>query len=353
MGNKKINVLMCGSELSVRGGMVSVIKNYLNYSKWDDYNIIYIPTHVEKNKIIVLLYFMQAYIKILFKALKGDFKIAYFHTAERGSFFRKAILVKTLKRLGIKTVMHHHAAEFESFYAGLSDKKKKFVNDTLERVDLNIVLSNRLIPMITEKAPHAKVKVLYNAVETYKSNPYNTDAHNILFLGRLGERKGTYDLLKVIKRLDEKIPRKIQFYLCGDGDIDGVKKIVAEYGIAHRIAHIGWIDSEQKAKCIANSMLNVLPSYNEGLPMSILETMAYGVPNISTNIASIPEVIREGENGFMIIPGDLNKLSENLLLLINDEALRLRISQHAWGDITNEFALDTHISKLKGYLADI
>lgn len=353
MKNAKKNVLMCGSELNVRGGMVSVIKNYLNYEQWEPYNIIYIPTHIEKNKLIVLLYFIQAYVRILFRAFRGDFEIAYFHTAERGSFYRKAILIRTLKRFGIKTVMHHHAAEFEDFYAGLSDKKKKFVNNTLEMVDLNIVLSNRLVPMITDKAPHANVKVLYNAVKTYKSNPYNTEAHNILFLGRLGERKGTYDLLKVIKKLDKKLPEKVQFYLCGDGDIEGVKKTVVEYGIEHRIAHIGWIDGKQKMEYIEKSMINVLPSYNEGLPMSILETMAYGMPNISTSIASIPEVISEGKNGFMITPGDLDKLYDNIMILANDEDLRLRISKQAWNDITHEFALDVHISKLKSYLVDI
>ena len=110
---KKINVLMCCSELSVKGGMVSVVKNYLNYNNWGEYNIIYVPTHTEKNKLVVFLYFIISYIKILKMAMFGNIEIAHLHTAERGSFYRKAILVRTLKRFGIKTIMHHHAAEFE------------------------------------------------------------------------------------------------------------------------------------------------------------------------------------------------------------------------------------------------
>ena len=50
----------------------------------------------------------------------GKYQIAHLHTAERGSFYRKAFLVRILHHLGIKTIMHHHAAEFESFYASLS-----------------------------------------------------------------------------------------------------------------------------------------------------------------------------------------------------------------------------------------
>jgi len=296
---KKKKILMCGSDLNVRGGMTSVIKNYLEYPDWGKYEICYIPTHIETNKILVAAYFFRAYIKIIFKALRGDFELAYFHTAERGSFFRKSILVHTFGKLGIKTVMHHHAAEFEEFYANLNDRMKHYVNYTLEKTNLNIVLSNRLIKMITDKAPTANVKVLYNAVETYEDNPYNPDARNILFLGRLGARKGTYDLLKVIKELDPLLPADVKFYLCGDGEIDNVKKLITEYGIVHRIAHVGWINSEQKKEYFADTMINVLPSYNEGLPMSILETMAYGIPNISTGIASIPEVISDGKNGFI------------------------------------------------------
>ena len=95
----KEKVLMCCSELSVKGGMVSVVKNYLNYPDWDNYEIVYIPTHTEKNKIIVAAYFAIAYIKILCTVLTKNIKIAHLHTAERGSFFRKAILVRTLRHL--------------------------------------------------------------------------------------------------------------------------------------------------------------------------------------------------------------------------------------------------------------
>ena len=90
------------------------------------------------------------------------------------------------------------------------------------------------------------MEVLYNAVNTYLKNPYNIQAKNILFLGRLGERKGVYDLLNVVQRLDSQIDMEYKFYLCGDGDINGVKKRVDELHIAHRIAYIGWIDGEMK-----------------------------------------------------------------------------------------------------------
>ncbi|WP_310604965.1 glycosyltransferase family 4 protein [Anaerosporobacter sp.] len=344
---KKINVLMCCSELSVKGGMVSVVKNYLNYEHWEYYRIIYVPTHTEKNKVILAMYFLIAYVKVLFMAIFSSIKIAHLHTAERGSFFRKAILVRTLKKFGVKTIMHHHAAEFEEFYSNLSDKKKLYVNKTLEMTDLNIVLSQRLVSMIKDKAPNAKVEVLYNAVPTYATNPYNQQSKNVLFLGRLGKRKGTYDLLSTIKMIDLNIPSDIKFFLCGDGEIEEVKKKVKDLNLGHRIAYIGWITEEKKEEFLHQTCINILPSYNEGLPMSVLETMAYGIASITTNIASIPEVVFDDVNGYLVRPGDIESLSMKMMEILTNPSKRLSFSKEAHELITGSFSLEKHMFNLK------
>ena len=94
-------------------------------------------------------------------------------------------------------------------------------------------------------------------------------------------------------------------------------------------------------------MLHILPSYREVLPMSILETMAYGIPNISTRIASIPEVIEDGVNGFLIEPGDLEALKEKILTLSTDTLLRLKFSQAAYEKTAAKFSLSSNIAALE------
>lgn len=341
-----IRILMCSSSLKVKGGMVSVVKNYLNYPHWKDVKIIHVPTHIEANKYLLIVYFAIAYIRILWLTLQGKIDIAHLHVAERGSFYRKAFILQTLKHFGIKVILHHHGAEFDLFYNSLSDKRKQYVNKILQEADLNIVLSRSLVQMIKGKSPSAKVEVLYNAVNVPQTNPYSLKAHNILFLGRLGQRKGTYDLLQAIKQIDQSLPADVQFYLCGDGEVEEVGNKVNEMGISHRIAHIGWIDGEQKNSFMSQSMINVLPSYNEGLPMTILETMAHGIPNISTSIASIPEVLHDGENGYLIAPGDVESLCARLLQLTTDADLRKKFSQESYSLIKNFFSLDSNIRKL-------
>jgi len=343
---------MCGSTLGTKGGMVSVIKNYLEYEDWGEYRITYIPTHIDTNKYVLICYFCIRYIQIVFLALFGGYRIAHLHVSHRGSFWRKAFLAKTLKAMGIKVVMHHHGSRFEEFYAACSDCRKNCINKTLGSVDLNIVLGGYLVNKIKEKAPEARVAVLCNAVRTYAENPYNDKAKYVLHLGRLGERKGTFDLLKAIEKLDGLIDEDIRFLLCGDGAVGEVERRVREYGIARRIGYIGWIDRKRKEQLLARTMINVLPSYNEGLPMSILETMAYGIPNISTPVAAIPEIIRDGGNGFLIMPGDTDALTRKLYSLIVNPDLRKRFSSASYESVASRFALHGNIEELKRLYAD-
>ena len=113
----------------------------------------------------------------------------------------------------------------------------------------------------------------------------------------------------------------------------------------HRIAYVGWIDGESKMEFLKNTMINVLPSYNEGLPMTILETMAYGIPNVSTKVAAIPEAVNE-ENGVLIEAGDVNALADSILTLMSNKELRKEKSMKAYNDALEEFSLENHISHI-------
>lgn len=350
---EKLKILMCGSDLSVKGGIVSVIKNYLQYNKWDDFEIIFLPTHIDKNKFVKIIFFIKNLLKITYLCALKKIDIVHLHVSERGSIYRKIIIANICKKMNVKVIFHHHGAEFEEFYWSLNIKKQEYINKILEKIDLNIVLSKGLVSNIVNKAPNANIKVLYNAVETYESNQYNCNGNIILFLGRLGERKGVFDLVEVIKVLDDIIDKNICFCLCGDGEIEVVKKLIKNYNLDHRVSHIGWIEKEKKKEIFSKCIINVLPSYKEGLPMTILETMSFGIPNISTNIASIPEVINSELNGYLIEPGDIYNLSKRIEELTNNKVLREEFSKNSFKLINEKFSLDKHIELLKSIWKEI
>lgn len=340
-------VLMIGSDLSVKGGIVSVLKNYLGCDGWKAVDISFVPTHVEGSPWKKIWFFLKALGKIRRLLNTGAFEIVHIHVSERGSFTRKATVLHMAKRKGCKVILHHHGAEFLDFYRISSEKKKKWISRILGEADLNLVLSRRLIPIYRELSPAAQVECLYNVVRTPKENQYAPDAREFTMLGRLAERKGTFALLDTIQRIDNRLAPDVKFNLCGDGDLELVQKRISDLRIGHRIGHLGWVDGSAKQEILARTMAHVLFSYNEGLPMAILETMGCGIVNIATRIAAIPEVITDGENGFLVEAGDCDQLAQVLLRVSSDPALRKRISDNAFAYIGKEFSLEAGVARLE------
>lgn len=345
----RIRVFMCGSDIhTVKGGIVSVVQNYLRYNGWEKAEITYFVTHTEGSKARKVLCFVSGGCRFCFQLLRRRCDLVHLHVSERGSFYRKALLVRLCHRRHIPVILHHHGAEFEDFYAKMNDKEKAYVRRILEMADCNLVLSEFLRGQMLEKAPSANVIVLHNAVQAPAEREYHQQSRRIVMLGRQGWRKGSFDLLQAVADIDGKLPQDVSLWMCGDGDVEGVRKKAEELGISHRLAYTGWVDGNGKEDCLAEAMVHVLPSYREGLPMSILETMGRGIPNISTRIASIPEVILDDETGFLMEPGDIGRLSALLLRMADDWKLRDRLSQGGFRLVSEKFSLKTNIAALEG-----
>lgn len=350
----KIRVLMCCSDLNrVKGGMVTVVRNLLSFREWETCAITYIPTHIEKSKPVKAAYFAVAYARVLLRLLFTKVDLVHLHVSERGSVYRKAMLLKLAKAFGKPVILHHHGADFEPFYQALSEKEKAFIHSFLEAADTNVVLSELIAREFRERTDKAHYTVVHNAVSVPEENHYNPDHSWIVTLGRLGQRKGTYDLLEALKALDGELPPEVRVCLCGDGEVEAVQRTVREYGLEHRIAHIGWAAGAQKEQIVAKAMCHVLPSYREGLPMAILETMAQGIPNISTKIASIPEVIDSGVQGFLIEPGDVEALTQALRTLCTQRSTRETMSREAYRLVRERFSVRACGRKLEALYGEL
>ena len=347
-----MNILLVGPSPTAKGGISSVLQNYLSYYNWKKSEILFLPTYIDGGKAKKILFFIKSLFQLnrILKINRID--IAHINMAKRGSFFRKEIIAKKLMKHKIKIVLHHHA-EFNEFYANLPELVKKRVCNLFDSIDVNIVLSEKIKSDMIQKFPKSNFDILYNAVPTCLENPYKHDSTVILFLGRLCERKGVYDLIKTIQRLHPEINPAYTFALCGDGDCDKVSALIDKLGLKDRIYHIGWIDNDQKKDILNKTVLHVLPSYSEGLPMSILETMSLGIPNISSNIAAIPEVISDGVNGFLIEPGNLDVLHDRILYVLQNDKCRSTFSEKSYSLIYDDFSLTTHIEKLENIYTEV
>ena len=352
--NGSLQVLMCCSDiLTVKGGMVTVVNNLLSSKGWSRAEITYIPTHIESPRVAKAAYFAGAWVKILLHLMRNKVDVVHLHVSERGSVYRKAAILKLAKRFGKKVILHHHGADFDPFFRSLSEKDKAFVRRFLEAADRNVVLSELIRKEFLERCPGAKYSVVHNAVPVPEENDYDPDRDLVVTLGRLGQRKGTYDLIRALEALDPELPQQIRFCFCGDGDVEQVSSLLREKGLEHRVAHLGWAAGEKKKEILSRTMCHVLPSYREGLPMSILETMSMGIPNISTAIASIPEVIDNGVQGILIQPGDVEALKDALRRVCGSRELRRQMSEESYSRVREHFSAEAGCRKLEKIYAEV
>ncbi|MHA6647226.1 glycosyltransferase family 4 protein [Aerococcus urinae] len=294
---------------SGKGGISSVTDAILaDKSLLEHCDIDYLETVVEGNKIKKLYKAIKAFIYILFNYKSYD--VFHIQMSEDASFYRKSIYIYLLRLLGRKEILvHMHAPSFDSFYE--KSKHKLYIKNTLKKAKLVLALSVEWSEFYRNKLELKNVKVLTNGIDIdlYKtgiSSPVITHK-NFAFLGFLGERKGIYDLIEAFRTIC-KSDENIKLYVGGNGEVEEVKKLIKKYDLENNVYILGWINLKDKLKLFSKVSTLILPSYAEGVPISILEAMACHKAIITSNVGGIPSIINNG-GGDMIKAGDIEKLS--------------------------------------------
>lgn len=138
------------------------------------------------------------------------------------------------------------------------------------------------------------------------------DTSSLVCVGRLCEQKGQLLLLEAARRLFE---RGVDFHLLlvGDGEMrPEVSGRIERFELKNHVSVTGWATGDQVEQYIRDCRGMVLPSFAEGLPVVIMEALALGRPVISTYVAGIPELVRDGENGWLVPAGSVDALCSAL-----------------------------------------
>jgi glycosyltransferase involved in cell wall biosynthesis len=324
------NVIIIGPSVQrTKGGIASVIQGFTeSNAKEYGYHLEHFISHVEGRAIEKLSYFLKCFVKILFTS---KIALVHIHTACDASFYRKAIFALVCHLRGIPVIMHIHGADFDSFYLNANALVKTLIKKSLKGCNVVIVLSAYWKEFFESKLALNNIVILFNAVNVDAFKDCFTSPQNIsafLFLGRLGERKGIYDLIKAIDILiNQEHLTQLQFYFAGDGDVAEVKKIISQLNLNEYVKVLGWADDKLKKDLFLKVDTVVLPSYNEGLPVALLEAMAAGKIILSTPVGGIPDLVKEGNNGFLVAPGDVNALVQNIIRIYQSPGEMAIISQ--------------------------
>jgi glycosyltransferase involved in cell wall biosynthesis len=160
------------------------------------------------------------------------------------------------------------------------------------------------------------------------SDPLPGESHRILFLGSIERRKGIFDLVTAVARLAPEFP-DLKLAVAGTGQLHRLHEVAATQGAASHLEILGWITPEQRAQELKRAAVVALPSYNEGLPMAVLEGMAAGRPVLTTHAGGIPDVVHHEQEGLLVEAGDVDGLTAALGRLMRDSGLRQRLGRQA------------------------
>jgi glycosyltransferase involved in cell wall biosynthesis len=164
------------------------------------------------------------------------------------------------------------------------------------------------------------------------------DRFAVGWIGRMTQVKRTDDVLVAFKQLRDS---GVDAVLCmvGDGpDRPDLERRAAELGIVRDTLFLGY--QEDVAPYYAAFDALVLPSSNEGTPVSAIEALAAGRPVVATRVGGVPDVVREGEDGFLVETGDTDELAERLGRLARDPELRERMGRHGRERVLPRYAVE-------------
>lgn len=201
-----------------------------------------------------------------------------------------------------------------------------------------------------------KIRIVHCAIDPRFEGGDTTPAptnDTIVCVGRLCEQKGQLLLVQAIAAVAKR-STSVRLVLAGDGEMrDDVERAIAAAGIGDRVTITGWVSGDGVRDALEGARALLLPSFAEGLPVAIMEAMACRRPVLTTYIAGIPELVRDGQEGILVPAGDVNGLAAAIERLLAMDAGALA----DMGDRARQRVLERHSSmteagKLAGHIRE-
>lgn len=286
----------------------------------------FIPTLSYRNKFYELFFFSVSLFKLVAQLITDrKIRIVHIHGAKEGSILRKYVVCFIAKKIFFKKIIFHiHAGGFDEYYEKGNNMYKYMCRFLVNNAEALVVLSQRWTPFFEKNFKIKRLIVIRNPVE-HKSLPAASHVRTspvttFLFLGRIADHKGIFDLINLAIAEQDALRGKCKFLIGGNHEVERLQKMIQAGGIEDMAEYIGWVQDAEKDKFFAACDYFILPTYEEGMPMTLLEAFSYGKPVITTPVGSIPEVVEHNKNGILFTPGDMTQLRKIILDVINDRS---------------------------------
>lgn len=269
-------------------------------------------------------------------------------------FLRDCLFLIPARISGRKIIVHLHGGYFGTFYRGTSSLMRLIIRYALAKVSIAIVLGKNVRDSFDDILPPERIRIVPNGIPDHfaglERGRKRHEELTLLYLSALDSQKGILDLLEAVS-LVIKHSRPVRVTLAGEWysqrDREHANHLIRKFGIGGYVDFVGVVGPTQKRNLLMTADVLILPSRNEGQPYAILEAMSAGLPVISTRIACIPETIRDGVDGFLVKPGDINSLAEKIGLLIRDDKLRYLMGLSARQRFLEEYTYEIFAARIR------
>lgn len=343
--HKKL-VMVC---TAARGGMRSVVEGYRADGVFARWNIELIESHVEGNALARMAVGLRGLCRLAWLLLTRQVGLLHCHAAMRGSFWRKSVYALLARASGVPVIFHLHGSEMKLFVGQQPKPLQTLIAWILARQNAVLVLSQSWLDYLQQIAPAAQVHILPNYVglpDLTQRTAHTGAPVKLLFLGLVGQRKGVYELLPAMRAVvDQGVA--VRLVIGGNGEVAKAQGLVTDLALDEQVELAGWVNGEAKTQLLREADAYVLPSHNEGLPMSLLEAMSWGVPVISTHVGGIPELVRDGVDGLLVPAGDATALATAITRISVDGSLRDDMGRTARRRVEAMFSREAVLPRLE------
>lgn len=346
--SRPIRILMIGPDLSLKGGIASVTRVLRDQSRADrGVKIHIVPTVKTTKKILYPLDYVRFLICFLYQITTRKFDLVHIHLSSGGSFYRKLGAMTLLNLFHKPYIVHLHSGKFDIFYENAPSNISRQIKRNLDKAVAVVVLSKSWERWIKTSIGIEKTVVISNGTESFLINGKDKSRSDFIlfFGGQLEKSKGVDLLLEAFQSIQPL--KKVSLWFAGDGHVDHYEKRAIQQGLHSKTEFFGWLSKEDYRSKLNQADLFVLPSYAEGMPMSIIEAMSVGLPIVSTTVGGIPELVQTGKNGMLVPPGSVDCLAQALNELIHQPDTVLSYGQKSRCVFEAGFSADRMYEKFR------
>jgi glycosyltransferase involved in cell wall biosynthesis len=336
---------MLGAAPETRSGIAAVIDAYRAHGLFKRWPIDYVPTHGDGG--------LARNAGLALRSLK-DFGVllarhrrlvVHLHTSAH-AFLRDTVFMSAALAARCPLVLQLHGGGFERLSGSWAAR------GFLESAACVIVPCESMRAWVRSVARNAHALCVPSPVCIEPLPAAAARPNLVLFLGRLEAKKGIFDLLEAVSALRAAVP-DVRLVCAGDGERIAVARYAERLGMADAVRFTGWVGPSGKRALLEAAAVFALPSYDEAMPVSLLEAMSAGVPVIASPVGGIPEVVVDGVSGYLAAPGDTATLERLLRKLLLDRPFGERIGAAGRESARLRFAPERTLPRLEEIYASV